>query len=98
MGYGAFVDNLTPVGRIIAWTILALASALLVTHVPSFFGLLADDARYGRFVGRTLFFPLFVVSLVSGALYASGRRRLAFWMIGVTLAGLVLLEVYLIRT
>lgn len=86
------VDNLTPVGRIIVWTFLALLSALLVTYVPSMFGFVADDEKYGRFVGRTLFLPMFVVSLISGVCFARGRRRLAFWIVGLMLAGLVALE------
>lgn len=86
------MENLTPVGRIVVWTILALGSTVLVTYLPSVLGLVADDEKYGRFVGRTLFFPLFVVSLVSGVFFARGHRRLAFWIVGLTLAGLVLLE------
>lgn len=86
------MDNLTPVGRIVVWTILALGSALLLMYLPSAVGLVADDAKGGRLVGGTLLFPVFVVSLVSGALFARGRRRLAFWVVGLMLAGLVFTE------
>jgi hypothetical protein len=80
------VDNLTPTGRILAWTSLALLSALFVVYVPSVFGL-------GHLDGRTLFLPLFGVSFVSGICFARRRRILAFWIVGVMLAGLVLLDV-----
>jgi len=86
------VDNLTPVGRIVVWTALALAVGLLVAHLPSALGFVANEDGYGRFAGRALFFPLFVVSFVSGICFANGRRRLAFWIVGLTLAGLVLLQ------
>ncbi len=81
------MDNLTPVGRIVVWTLLAVGSALLVTYLPNAFGY-----AHGRFIGRTLFFPLLVVSLVSGVFYTRGRRALAYWIVGVMLAGVVFLE------
>ena len=78
------MDNLTPMGRILAWTGLALLSAFVVIYLPSVFGLAHLD-------GRTLFLPLFVVSFVSGVCFARRNRRLAFWIVGVMLAGLVVL-------
>lgn len=88
------MDNLTPVGRIVAWTLLAVGSALVLTYLPGAFGLVAN--ANGQFTGRTLFFPVLVVSLVSGAFYTRGRRQLAYWIVGVMLTGLVLLELKII--
>jgi hypothetical protein len=88
------VDNLTPVGRIVVWTLLAVGSALFLTYLPSAFGLVAN--ANGRFIGRTLFFPVLVVSLVSGVFYTKSRRRLAYWIVGVMLTTLVLLELRVI--
>ena len=80
------VDNLTPLGRILVWTSLALLSALSVVYLPSALGL-------GHLDVRTSFLPLFAVSFVSGICFARRRRALAFWIVGLMLVGLVVLEV-----
>jgi cytochrome bd-type quinol oxidase subunit 2 len=85
------VDNLTRVGRILAWTTLAFLSIFLVTYLPTAFGPVGDES-HALFFGRKLLFPLFVVSYVSGIFFANGRRRTAFWIVGITLVCLVLVE------
>jgi hypothetical protein len=86
------VDNLTPVGRIVVWAFLTVAAALVLTYLPSASGMVAD----GRFIGRTLFLPVLIVGLVSGVFYTRGRRQFAYWIVGVMLTSLVLMELRVI--
>lgn len=81
------MENLTPTGRILAWTALALGSGLFVIYLPSVFGVVT------KYDVRTSFLPLFVVSFASGICYARRRRRLAFGVVVVMLLGVVLLDI-----
>lgn len=75
----------------LAWTLVGLVALMLVAYIAGALGLV-DDYKWGRLIGKFLLFPSLLGMVVSGVYFARGRRRAAFWITGLLLAAVLLLD------
>jgi hypothetical protein len=74
------------------WTVASAFVFLLVAYLPAAFGVV-DDYKWGRLVGGFFVLPVLPALIGAGVLFARDRRRPAFWITGLTLAAVFVLDV-----
>jgi len=77
---------------ILAWILLGVVGTTLIAFVPGALDLI-DDARLGRLVAR-YFLGTAVLFGIAGVLFVGNKRRTAYVLSGVVVAGYVAMATY----